>query len=175
MPPLQIRLAQVDDAPGIATVHVKTWQHSYRGQIPDDFLDNMSLERRTDRWREMLATSAAHERVLVAEMDGKIVGFCGVGHSRDADADEMVGELYAIYIDAQTMNHGVGSALLKIGQVYLVEQGYGRATLWVLESNIRARRFYERNGWAADGTTRTEAIANTVVPEMRYAIHFTNP
>ena len=174
MTPLHIRLAQVEDAAGIANVHVKTWQHAYRGQIPDTYLDTMSQAQRTARWRERLASANEQERILVAEMDGKIVGFCGVGRSRDVDADERVGELYAIYIDAQNMNHGVGSALLKIGQAYLAEQGYLRATLWVMESNTRARRYYERKGWTPDGATRSEAIANTLVPEMRYAIQFTN-
>ncbi len=172
MTPLQIRPAQVADAEGIASVHVKTWQHAYRGQIPDDYLDGMSIERRTARWRELLADPTAYGRVLVAELDGRIVGFCGIGRSRDADADDAVGELYAIYIDAQSMNHGVGSALLKVGLAYLIDQGYARATLWVMESNRRARRFYERKGWVVDGTRRTESIANTVVPEVRYVIHF---
>jgi ribosomal protein S18 acetylase RimI-like enzyme len=173
MKPFQIRLAQIEDARAIAAVHINTWQYAYRGQIPDEFLDGMSIERRTARWHEILSRSAdLQEHVLVADVDGKIVGFCVVGRSRDEDADETVGELYAIYIDAQTMNHGVGSALLKIGLAYLAEQGYARATLWVMESNQRARRFYERKGWVADGTTRTEAVANTVVAQVRYTIQF---
>jgi ribosomal protein S18 acetylase RimI-like enzyme len=172
MPTLSIRPATVEDALAIATVHVKTWQVAYRGQIPDAFLDSMSIERRNERWRGILAAMQLHEKVLVAELDGKIVGFCVVGRCRDADADETVGELYAIYVDAQTMNQGVGSTLIHAGQEYLREQGYQRATLWVLESNHRSRRFYERKGWAADGATRTEEVANAVIPEMRYAIHF---
>jgi ribosomal protein S18 acetylase RimI-like enzyme len=32
--------------------------------------------------------------------------------------------------------------------------GHERARLWVLEQNARARRFYERHGWYADGSSR---------------------
>ena len=170
MPPFQVRPANVEDAQAIAIVHVKTWQYAYRGQIPDDFLDSMSIARRTERWREILAGRELQEQIFVAEVDDTIVGFSVVGRSRDADADDSVGELYAIYIDAQSMNHGVGSALLEAGQAYLAQQGYARATLWVLETNQRARRFYERKGWAADGKTRQEEIANAAVSEIRYAI-----
>jgi RimJ/RimL family protein N-acetyltransferase len=40
--------------------------------------------------------------------------------------------------------------------------------LWVLEANERARRFYERGGWKADGETRVEAISGQPVPQVRY-------
>ncbi len=36
----------------------------------------------------------------------------------------------------------------------LREEGVQTARLWVLEHNRRARRFYERRGWTADGSTR---------------------
>ena len=33
----------------------------------------------------------------------------------------------------------------------LGEGGFDQVTLWVLDSNARARRFYEAGGWRADG------------------------
>jgi ribosomal protein S18 acetylase RimI-like enzyme len=110
--------------------------------------------------------------LLVAEAGGKIVGFCSVGRSREDDADESMGELYALYVDAQLMNQGVGSQLLAAGQTHLRNHGFAQATLWVLESNHHARRFYEGKGWTADGIRRTEEIGNVQVPEVRYAIRF---
>lgn len=49
-----VRIANVDDALEIATVHVKTWQCAYRGQIPDAYLDSLSIEKRTERWKKQL-------------------------------------------------------------------------------------------------------------------------
>ena len=43
------------------------------------------------------------------------------------------------------------------------------AVLWVLEPNERARRFYERGGWAFDGTTRDELIGGVPTHQLRYA------
>ena len=118
----------------------------------------------------MLAGLQAQQRIFVAEVDGKIVGHCVVGRSRDADAGETTGELYGIYVDPQYMNQGIGYTLLKTGLAYLVEQGFVSATLWVLGPNQSARRFYERNGWAADGTTRTSEYGGAFLPVVRYAI-----
>ena len=35
----------------------------------------------------------------------------------------------------------------------LAAAGYGQATLWVLDSNDRARRFYRVAGWAVEGAS----------------------
>lgn len=170
--PYTIRLATPDDAEAIATVHVRTWQFAYRGQIADAYLDNMSVQRGAARWRERLMAPDAQERTLVAEVAGEIVGFCVVGRSRDADADATVGELYSIHVDAQSMNQGVGSALLKAGEAFLGEQGFALATLWVLEGNQRARRFYERKGWYPDGARKEDEIANAMLAQVRYAVRY---
>jgi hypothetical protein len=49
-----------------------------------------------------------------------------------------------------------------------------RAYLWVLAENARARRFYERGGWTADGVTRTEAIGGEPVLQLRYLLESGN-
>jgi hypothetical protein len=51
-------------------------------------------------------------------------------------------------------------------------RGYPSATLWVLEDNLRARRFYEREGWILDGGRRDEAFLGVTVPEVRYRTTF---
>lgn len=43
-----------------------------------------------------------------------------------------------------------------------------RRTLWVLDGNERARAFYARQGWHADGTSKTEEMAGATVIEVRY-------
>jgi len=43
-----IRKAKLDDATGIAKVHVDSWRTTYKGIIPDDFLNNLSYEQRTE-------------------------------------------------------------------------------------------------------------------------------
>lgn len=49
-------------------------------------------------------------------------------------------------------------------------RGVERATLWVLETNQRARRFYEREGWAWDGTTSIHQVEGSNLPIVRYAL-----
>jgi ribosomal protein S18 acetylase RimI-like enzyme len=171
---ITIRPAAPQDATEIATIHVRTWQHAYRGQIPDDYLDSLSILERTERWQRILANPGLQEQTFVAEIDGTLVGFCSVGKSRNEGTDATVGELYALYVAPHPMNKGAGSALVEAGKVYLIEQGFKSATLWVLETNQNARQFYESKGWRADGTKFTEERPGFVLHELRYAVSLTD-
>jgi GNAT superfamily N-acetyltransferase len=152
-----IRQATADDAEAVATVQVRSWQAAYGHVFPRERLLSLSVADRADIWRSTPP--------LVAEVDGKIAGFVAVGLSRDAGGD---GELYAIYVRPEQWGTGVGRALIEAGEERLRELGHGHASLWVLEDNPRARRFYEAAGWSTNGTTRPIEIFGILVPEIRY-------
>ena len=163
-----VRRANVEDAFAIAMIHVKTWRHAYRGQIPDHYLSSLSIDARTKTWQEWLTNPQPDSDVLLAEIDSTTAGFCSVGKSRDEDADETRAHLYALYVQPQYMNQGLGSALIGAGVECLKRRGFRTATLWVLESNEPARRFYERKGWVLDGQTKAETIQDFTLHEVRY-------
>jgi RimJ/RimL family protein N-acetyltransferase len=170
---ITVRAAKVKDAPRIAEIHVETWQHAYRGQVPDAFLNNLpsTLGDRTKKWQETLRKKQREMRVFVAEMGEQIVGFCIVNPCRDEDMDnKTVGELGAIYIDARYMNQGVGSALLKESLGFLKKAGFKKVTLWVLDTNEKARRWYESKGWTIEGKTKIDDRGDVRLHEVRYVI-----
>jgi ribosomal protein S18 acetylase RimI-like enzyme len=152
-----IREAAPTDARAIADVHVASWRWAYRGQLSDDLLDGLSVEEREAMWRRGLERDDV-PRTFVAERDGAVVGFVSVGPPEDAGAPVGTGELYAIYLLEDAAGLGVGRALFATGEQALRDAGYERAFLWVLASNERARRFYERAGWTWDGTTSEHRI-----------------
>ena len=65
---------------------------------------------------------------------------------------------------------GLGRQLLDEAVGFLREQGYDEATLWVLASNDRARRFYEGGGWTSDEAVREEAWEGVPLREARYRL-----
>lgn len=163
---MHIRRAEVGDAAGIAKVHVETWQVAYRGIVPLRVLDRMSVPDRTTRWTQGLREPAGPTWVTVEE--DRISGWATAGPARDQDADGF-GELFGIYVDAQQWGTGTGPALMEEALSWLRSQ-YPKATLWTLEANARARRFYERFGWAPDGTRQMLDFDGTDLPEIRYTI-----
>ena len=170
---VSIREAHPDDAEDIAKVHVATWQSAYRDMVPAEFLVALSanLERRTEWWRVQIGSAQPPRHTFVAVDDEEMVGFADIGPSRDPDADPLeVGELNAIYILPSAWGRGVGQALMARSFAHLVAAGFSLATLWVLEENARARRFYEAAGWRVDGSARVEPIGGVSVREVRYRI-----
>jgi GNAT superfamily N-acetyltransferase len=163
-----VRAAEPADIDDIVEVHIATWKVAYRGQLPDDYLDGLDAtrSRRVPIWQQAIGDPA--KRVVVAESDGEIVGFVSVGRS-DEPLPAGCGELFAIYVHPKAWDAGVGRALMIRALDELRFLGYSNAILWVLESNARARTFYERGGWRADGTTKTETRPGVVLSEVRYA------
>jgi len=140
---MHIRTATVDDAPGMARVHVDTWRAAYRGILPADFLDALSYEARTQRWCENLAQAGPQQFTLVAEDDsGELVGFARGGPERDG-MPGYDGEIYAVYVLAQHQRRGIGRQLMSTSARHLMELGFRAAVVWALEANRRARSFYE--------------------------------
>jgi ribosomal protein S18 acetylase RimI-like enzyme len=74
-----------------------------------------------------------NNEVWVAEVDGRVVGFAGLG-------DDLLRHLW-VRPDAQ--NRGTGAALLDKAK----ERRPDGFRLWVFQKNTGARRFYERHGF----------------------------
>lgn len=51
---MPVRLADPDDALGIGTVHVVSWQAAYRGVVAQDYLDSLDPAQRGENWRRYL-------------------------------------------------------------------------------------------------------------------------
>lgn len=164
-----VRTARPGDAAGIGLVHVRSWQAAYQGQIPQDFLDALDPATRAEGWRRYLdGGRRAREALLVSDGDTGVSGFALVGPSRDEGGADGAGEVYAFYVLPELWRRGLGRELMAAALDALSGFGFGEATLWVLEGNDRARRFYEAVGWRADGATKTEEPHGFPITEVRY-------
>lgn len=164
-----VRPARVADADAIGEIHVASWQAAYAGQLPGDYLAGLSVADRQRGWQRRLERPPAGNDVLVVEVGHTVAGFCSIGPSRDESAARDTAELYAIYLHPRHSGGGLGRALHDHAIATLLAGGYLSATLWVLDSNARARGFYERLGWHAEGKTKIETVGDTVqLREIRY-------
>jgi GNAT superfamily N-acetyltransferase len=165
-----IRAAGVKDARQIAVVHVRSWQGAYRGLLPQAYLDGLDPAQRVGRWERSLAEAdEASTGVLVADAGGTVLGFVAYSPSRDGDADpSRVGEVGAIYLLPSAWGKGVGRQLVDAALLRLAGAGFDWVTLWVLDSNIRARRFYEAGGWVPDGALKRDESRGFPITQVRY-------
>ncbi|HEX7083608.1 MAG TPA: GNAT family N-acetyltransferase [Gaiellaceae bacterium] len=159
-----VRPATGNDACAIARVQERSWQQAYRHVFPPADLDRGGFID-PELWRQRLEEPPGGWTTLVAELDRGLAGFVCSGPSRDQRA---TGEVYALYVDPDAWGHGAGRALLAEAERRLAQR-YRAATLWVLDDNPRARRFYEIAGWRPDGGRKIEALRFDVpTAEVRY-------
>lgn len=165
-----MRRATPADAAGIAGVHVRAWQIGYRGLVPDEILDGLSLARRKSTWHTLLARDGEGAFSLVAE-DDRVVGFCSViAPSRDDDAGVGTCEVAAIYVDPGHWRKGIGSALLVTALHQLGAARWDDVTLWVLAQNEGAIAFYRRFAFAADGAATWHELSGQREVRLRAPI-----
>ena len=156
-----IRKATMDDADGMAMVHVTSWHQTYRGLIHPEFIS----ERTLDKSKNMFLSTQC-KNTLVIESNGKIVGFCGYGSSRDSDLTLDTGEIWGMYMISSYHGRGWGKLLMNVALMELRLLGYKKASLWVLSTNQRAIDFYRAQGFMEDGMHK-EVIMKTPVNELR--------
>lgn len=136
--------------------------------MPDDYLASLSADARETMWHEAIV--AQQPELLVARVEGSVVGWVSFGASRDDGAAASVGEVWAIYLDPGHVSTGAGRALWLCARERLIERGFASAMLWVLTGNARAIRFYERAGFTLDaGSAKSFKINGREIKEQRYS------
>ena len=161
----KVRPAVPQDAHDVARVQVRSWQWAYRGLIAQDYLDGLDPETWAGRYT-FGRVGIGLPFTLVALVGSTICGLATTGLCRDEDLPNF-GELMAIYVDPAQVGTGVGRLLITVARERLRAVST-QAALWVLDGNVRARRFYERDGWQFDGTRRTRTYGDAPVQELRY-------
>jgi GNAT superfamily N-acetyltransferase len=164
---LVIRVAEVDDAPAIAKVHVATWRSTYGGIIPQAYLDRMSVANRSAGWVRLLDRGpAAGLTTFVSEdRNGTVVGYVSFGPSRHDDR-RFAGEISSLYVLKGHQGAGHGRRLFLAAANRLAVAGHKGLFVWVLADNP-ARGFYE----AMAGTPVadvTRGFAGTPLHEIGY-------
>jgi GNAT superfamily N-acetyltransferase len=152
---VSVRRATSADARAIAQAHVDSWRAAYPGLIPERFLERLSVDRRERQWADTLAAGEDEPIVLVAELGEQLMGFSTVAiPARDAEEEDDVAEIPAIYVAPGAWGRGVGGALIEASIDAMRGAGCREAILWAVAGNDRAAAFYVAQGWHDDGGRR---------------------
>jgi GNAT superfamily N-acetyltransferase len=180
-----IRAGSAADAAQIAAVQREGWFAAYEGIISRAVIDRVTAPDdgarvrqtyRTRPWQKLIVAEAA-EAAGAAEPG--IAGYASYGPEvnvltepwphpvTDAGRDGQLAELYALYVRPAWWSTGTGRALMDRVLARTSRAGYQSIVLWVLRDNARARRFYQRAGFAPDGATNVlDRLGG--VQEVRY-------
>jgi GNAT superfamily N-acetyltransferase len=140
-----IRPATPADATAIAQLRIDSWRTTYRGMIPDAYLDGMQLADSVAIWERVLTAPANPASVFVAEDESGLVGFAA-GNPREPGPLGYDAELSAVYLHPLRQREGTGRRL--VGAVAAAQRASGATGLiaWVIAGNRGARRFFDALG-----------------------------
>lgn len=159
-----VREATVADCPAVARAHVRSWQESFAGIMPQSFLDKMSVEKRARAFESRFPDDSY--RMYVAEVSGPgVVGFADCGEPRE-HVKGYEGELYAMYLLPEFQRKGLGTRLFNLCVRFLIESGKSSMYLLALEISPY-RTFYEKMGGRNIGRKQLE-IEGVMYDEVVY-------
>ena len=160
------------DVGELARINVESWQHSYRGVVPDALLDRMLPESYLNGWRRWVGLPDPDAVFVAEDEEGNIGAYCAVATARDdsdVHEDLRTGELVAIYADPACLGTGAGRAVHDAGLAHLARQGFRYVVLWVLKDNWLTRMFYAHHGWSPDGAEKDHLLRDEPLPVVRYS------
>jgi GNAT superfamily N-acetyltransferase len=132
---VELRPARPEDAPAIASIWNLGWRDGHLGNVPAE----LTAARQEDSFQTRAARRIGDTTVAV--VGGEVAGFTMVAGD----------EVEQVYVAAGHRGTGVADLLIEDAERQIRAAGHPAAWLAVVPGNARARRFYERRGWADDG------------------------
>lgn len=155
------RTATPADTEHIAALHARSWQETYRGIMPDDFLDDDVADERLAVWQERFTETPANCRIIVAEVGEELAGFACVFTNDESVYGALLDNLH---VASQFKGRGVGRELIRQAAEWVQHQRpKSRFHLWVYDQNHAARAFYDYLG-----ATNYHAIEGEFGTVLRY-------
>jgi len=105
------------------------------------------VEAEAKTLRAWFAAPPSGSALLVADEDGRTLGFAYLETLRDYFLEREQGHIGILAVTKEAQGRGAGGALLEAAEAWARGRGYGRLTLHVFEGNARARAVYAHRGY----------------------------
>ncbi|MEV6296917.1 GNAT family N-acetyltransferase [Streptomyces sp. NPDC051896] len=139
-----IRIAVPADEEGLALLDRSTWSTLHAVSPPPEgpFFDERHLP----------------EDYLVAEADGRVVGYVRIGRPTPLASNTHVLQIQGLAVAEEARGRGLGRALIRAAVTEARRRGARRLSLRVLGHNAPARALYASEGFAVEGVQPEEFL-----------------
>jgi ribosomal protein S18 acetylase RimI-like enzyme len=148
-----IRPATSSDVPALSELARRTWSDAFgSGLSPDD----EAVELEQARSEAYFADALGKQTILIAEGDGRLLGYVQFGDVEIPEVDVRPGDrgLHRLYVETEVQGRGLGRRLIAAALEHPRLAEASRIFVQVWERNERAVRLYESLGFHTVGTTR---------------------
>jgi len=142
-----VREANILDAEKIASIYVTSWRESFSGLVEQEYLDNMTINSRTEVWKGILKKEFC-TTLVVEDQNSNVIGFISGGKFRSKKSCDS--EIYAIYLLKDYQHLGIGKKLRNALCRLLIRRGFKSLCVWIFKENINNRSFFTKGSMKID-------------------------
>jgi RimJ/RimL family protein N-acetyltransferase len=165
---ITIRKAMINETYEFASCKIEAWQSAYKGIIPDEYLNSMSVEQHAERYKEWMKDQNTEYYFVIC--NNETAGILVLSKCDNEDKPN-AGDIIAIYLLKPYWNKGHGRTMMNFAMDRLKQLGYDEVVIWSLEDNIRAKQFYEKFGFVFDGS-KVEMNFGELLTAVRHVVSF---
>jgi len=149
----------------LAGVYAAAWRASHHEVLSDKVIASHTPERH----EAMLRGEATKPQIktFFVRLDGKTIGMVSIDSQPDSEHPD-IGEIRSLYLLPEYWGQGLGRYVLDFAVEAL--KGHSDIFLWVMSSNARARRCYEKFGFDFSGTEKP-LLPEQGITEMKYCLN----
>lgn len=141
---MQMIEADIMDADLVGYIHSTAWKQAYNEMFPIEYLEEDTPQMRTNEFLEACNNNGINYYIIYEDE-------IAVGIVKVIFEVNKVCEISSFYILKEYRNRGYGRQVIAYVSDVLCQQCI---YLWVLVDNVKARRFYENNGFVLTGNIR---------------------
>ena len=137
---MKVRAATPLDEKAIAKIHTDSWRSTYQDALSEKYLADIVPKERDDVWSDRLRNPKPNQYVVVAEIDGEVIGFVCVYAGENAKFGSYLDNLH---VRIANQSKGIGKSLLTEGARWCFQKEPSKGMcLLVNQDNTRAQNFY---------------------------------
>lgn len=154
------RKAQLNDSAKLSILYKQVYIQTYGKEgVSDEFANFITKQFSTERIEETIKQN--QDSIIVAVYKENLVGVAEIEFSKKCPTDNIIApELNKLYILEWFCGKGIGQKLMAFVENILQLKNEKQIWLWVLESNNRAVKFYEKQNYNLIGTASFQMETN---------------
>ncbi len=160
------RSATLQDVNKLSILFKQVYIQTYGSEgVSDEFANFIMLQFSQQRIENLIITEPAS--LLLACYKDNLVGVAEISFNKQCPLGNLqAAELNKLYILEWFCGQGIGENLLKRAEQIVLESGGIDMWLWVLESNMRAIRFYNKHHYVYIGKADFKMETNTYMNDV---------
>ncbi len=157
-----IRRRTKEDCAKIAHIVTIAWNETYKGIVPDWFLEELKTNEEERSNRMLINFDEANNHQYVLEIDNKVVGFVNFNKAEDEEFQNC-GEIIALYILKEHKGQGLGKKLVDTAINELKKMGFDKMIIACLKGNP-SNEFYKHIGgkYVKDGEFKRLSLPENI-------------